>query len=120
MPGLFEIPRLEGCTARWIVVEYRQQEDKAVGQDVLSINHDLVWDYEIPEDRHQDEGFRRWYIARVLTRGRMEDIQALGLRTIYTYLPHLVLPDRIRRFWEWYLNLPDVRVRHGLADTTAA
>jgi hypothetical protein len=120
MPRLFQIPWLEGCATRWIVVEYGQQEDKAVGQDVLSINPDLVWDYEIPEDERQDEGFRRWYIARVLTRGRMEDVRALGLHTIYAYLPHLVLPDRTRRFWEWYLNQPDVRVRHGLADATAA
>ena len=91
-----------------------------MSQDTLPINPDLVWDYEIPEDGHQDEGFRRWYIARVLSRGRMEDVQALGLPTIYVYLPHLVLPDRIRRFWEWYLSQPDVRVRHGLVDSPAA
>jgi hypothetical protein len=95
-------------------------EDEVVSQDAIPINPALVWDYVIPEDGHQDEGFRRWYIARVLSRGRIEDVRALGLRTIYTYLPHLVLPDRIRRFWEWYLNQPDVRVRHGLIDSPAA
>ncbi len=46
-----------------------------MSQDAMSINPDLVWDYEIPEDGHQDEGFRRWYIARVLSRGRMEDVR---------------------------------------------
>lgn len=91
-----------------------------VSREVLSINTDLVWDYEIPEEGHQDEAFRRWYIARVLSRGRMEDIRDLGLHTIDAYLPHLVLPDRIRQFWEWYLNQPDVRVRHGLVDSPAA
>jgi hypothetical protein len=91
-----------------------------VSQDAMSINPDLVWDYAIPEGAHQDEGFRRWYIARVLSRGRMEDVRELGLRTIDAYLPHLVLPHRVRQFWEWYLSLPDVRVHHGLADSTAA
>jgi hypothetical protein len=91
-----------------------------VSQDVIPINPNLVWDYEIPGDGHQEEGFRRWYIARVLSQGRMEDVRSLGLPTISAYLPHLVLPDRIRRFWEWYLNQPDVRVRHGLVDSLAA
>jgi hypothetical protein len=102
------------------VVEYTLQEDEVVSQDVIPINPDLVWDYEIPEDEHQDEEFRRWYIARVLTRGRMQDVRELGFHTIYAYLPDLVLPIRIRRFWEWYLSLPDVRVRHGFADSSAA
>jgi hypothetical protein len=91
-----------------------------VSRDVLYINPDLVWDYEIPDDEHQDEAFRRWYVARVLTRGRLEDIRELGLHTIYAYLPHLVLPDRVRRFWEWYFSFPDVRARHGFADSPAA
>ena len=90
------------------------------GRDVLSINPDLVWDYEIPDNEYQDEAFRQWYVARVLTRGRLEDIRELGLPTIYAYLPHLVLPDRVRRFWDWYFSLPDVRVRHGFADSPAA
>ena len=91
-----------------------------VGQDVLPINPDLVWDYKVPDDEYQDEAFRRWYVARVLTRGCLEDIRELGLRSIYAYLPHLVLPDRVRQFWEWYFGFPDVRERHGLADSSAA
>jgi hypothetical protein len=91
-----------------------------MSRDVLPINPDLVWDYEIPDDGHQDEAFRRWYIARVLARGRMEDIRDLGLDTIHTYFPDLVLPRRIRQFWEWYLNLPDVKARYGTADSPAA
>ena len=86
-------------------------------ENPLPVNADLVWDYDVPEAAHQDEGFRRWYIARVLTRGRSEDIRSLGLDTIRAYLKHLVLPPRIRRFWEWYLSLPDVRERHGTADS---
>jgi len=86
----------------------------------LPINRDLVWDYEVPDDARQDEAFRRWYVARVLTRGSAQDIRELGLHTIYAYLPHLVLPTRIRRFWEWYFSMPDVRKRHGSADSSAA
>jgi len=86
----------------------------------LPINPDLVWDYELPAQGEQSDAFRRWYIARVLTRGRAEDIRAIGLRTIYAYLPQLTLPERIRRFWHWYLSFPDVRERHGIADPSPA
>jgi len=83
------------------------------------VNPDLVWDYELSGGESQSEAFRRWYIARVLTRGRAEDIRAIGLYTIYTYLPQLTLPDRIRRFWEWYFNLPDVKRRYGTPVSSA-
>lgn len=87
---------------------------------LLPVEADLVWDYDIPDAEHQDEAFRRWYIARVLTRGRSENIRALGLRTIHDYLGNLVLPARIRRFWEWYFSLPEVRERYGTADSATA
>jgi hypothetical protein len=89
-------------------------------QGVWPINPDLVWDYEIPDDAHQDEAFRRWYMGRVLTRGQMRDIQDLGLRTIHAYLPDLILPARIRRFWQWYFDQPDVKARYGPVDASAA
>lgn len=89
-----------------------------VDRDILPINPNLVWDYEIPDDGSQDEAFRRWYIARMLTRGRMQDVRDLGLHTIHAYLPDLVLPTRIRRFWEWCFNLPDVRSCYGTADSS--
>jgi hypothetical protein len=89
-------------------------------EGMVPINAGLVWDYEIPDAEHQDEAFRRWYVARVLTRGRSEDIRAVGLDTIHIYLRHLVLPERIRRFWEWYFSLPDVRERYGTADSATA
>jgi hypothetical protein len=87
---------------------------------LVPIEADLVWDYDIPDAKHQDDAFRRWYIARVLTRGRSEDIRAIGLDTIHLYLRRLVLPAKIRRFWEWYFSLPDVRERYGNADSTTA
>jgi hypothetical protein len=79
----------------------------------LPVNPNLVWDYDIPPEGQQSEAFRRWYIGRVLTRGRAEDVRAIGLRTIYIYLPQLVLPAEIRRFWEWYFSLPEVKKRYA-------
>lgn len=86
----------------------------------LPVNPDLVWDYDIPPERQQSEAFRRWYIGRVLTRGRAKDVQAIALPTIYMYLPKLILPADIRRFWEWYFSLPEVKKRYAHLDTAAA
>lgn len=72
----------------------------------MKINRQLIWDYSADASL-EDEGFLRWYVARVLTRGGIEDIRALGLETIRAYLPALVLPKRIREFWEWYFHLED-------------
>ena len=58
----------------------------------IPINPDLVWDYDIPPAAEQSEVFRRWYLARVLTRGRSSDLRAIGFDTIYSYLPSLNLP----------------------------
>lgn len=70
----------------------------------MKINPNLIWDYKVPSRGFQDEAFRRWYIGRVLARGSVKDIRALGLRTIRRYLPHVSVPARIRAFWEWYFE----------------
>jgi hypothetical protein len=82
-------------------------------QPALPINPDLIWDYDIPAEAQQGEAFRRWYITRVLTRGRATDIKSIGFDTIYNYLPTLNLPTQIRHFWEWYFSLPEVEQRYG-------
>lgn len=79
----------------------------------IPVNPDLVWDYDIPPAGEQSEAFRRWYIARVLSRGRAKDLKTIGFNMIYYYLPSLNLPVEIRKFWEWYFNLPEVRQRYG-------
>jgi hypothetical protein len=89
-------------------------------EGAVPINSSLVWDYEIPDAENQDEAFLRWYIARVLTRGRSEDVRAIGLPTIRAHLGHLVLPARIRRFWERCLSLPEVGECYGIADSATA
>jgi len=87
-------------------------------EDQLPINPDLVWDYDVPKIGQQDEAFRRWYIARVLTRGGSKDIRALGLGTIHAYLAHVVLPARIRRFWEWYFSVAGIGESYGTTDSS--
>jgi len=72
----------------------------------MKINRNLIWDYDIPPSKNRDAYFKRWYIARVLTRGGPKDLRAIGKQTIRKYLPILDIPDRIRKFWEWYLESP--------------
>jgi hypothetical protein len=79
----------------------------------IPINPALVWDYEFLPEEEQTEAFRKWYLARVLTRGNSVDLQAIGFDTIYVSLPSLNLPSAIRRFWEWYFNLPEVKACYG-------
>jgi hypothetical protein len=90
------------------------------GYPPILVNPDLVWDYEIPPENEQSEAFRRWYIARVLTRGRADDLKAIGLKTIYRYFSSLNLPGEIRRFWEWYFSLPEIRETYGDTNPTSA
>lgn len=89
---------------------------KSILAKPIPVNPALVWDYEIPPQKAQTEGFRRWYISRVLTRGSSGDLQTIGLDTIYAYLPELNLPKTIRLFWEWYFNLPDVKSHYESAN----
>lgn len=85
----------------------------------MPINEKLVWDYDIPPDAQENEAFREWYIGRVLTRGTDNDLRAIGLETIHYYFHRLKLPKRIRDFWEWYFNLPDVVQRYGNLDSVS-
>lgn len=83
----------------------------------LPVNPDLVWDYQIPDESEQSEAIRRWYIARVLSRGQAKDLKAIGFSTIRAYLSTLDLPAEIRSFWEWYFSLPEVHIRYGNSNT---
>ena len=83
----------------------------------IPINEKLVWDYDIPDDAQENEAFLEWYVARVLARGRDDDLRAIGFQTIYDYLPRLLLPRKIREFWEWYFGQPKVQARYGNLDS---
>jgi hypothetical protein len=67
---------------------------------------------EVHADEEQTDAFRRWYISRVLTRGNADDLRSIGLKTIYVYFPDLDLPANVRRFWQWYFDLIEVKNRY--------
>ena len=71
----------------------------------MRINPYLIWDYIFTPEEYEQEFFKRWYIARVLMRGGIEDIQTVGVNVIQHYLPTLSIPKRIREFWEWYFQI---------------
>ncbi|MGH7266647.1 MAG: hypothetical protein ACREMB_17630 [Candidatus Rokuibacteriota bacterium] len=83
----------------------------------MNIDRRLVWDYPVGAGGEDDEAFRRWYVARVLARGGIDDVRALGFETIREYLPRIAIPRRVRDFWHWYFDLPD---SHGDPDRRAA
>lgn len=67
----------------------------------------FIWDYDRTALDPEDEDIQRWYVARVLSRGTLADVRALGIDTIRRTLPSLVLPATIRHFWETYFALLD-------------
>ncbi len=73
----------------------------------MKIDQRFLWDYTVSDTDLNDDAVRRWYVARVLTRGALADIQALGVDAIRRVLPSLVLPSHTRRFWERYFALLD-------------
>jgi len=76
-------------------------------------NKQLIWDYDLPSNAQENETFRRWYLARVLTRGTSTDLREIGFSTIYIYLPVLQLPPAIRSFCDWYFLLSHVKSLYG-------
>ena len=83
----------------------------------MRINPQLIWDYEANQLDFSDTTVERWYVERVLTRGGIDDVRAVGLTRIRAHLPHLRLPPRVREFWDWYLPLENSR---GNPDAPAA
>lgn len=79
----------------------------------MKINEKLIWDYEFSEEERRGEYFRKWYVARVLTRGGMEDIREVGLQVLHDYLPSLFLPKKILNFWNWFFSLPEIKRQYG-------
>lgn len=80
---------------------------------IMKINRKLIWDYEFSEKDQERESFRRWYVARVLTQGGIQDIRDVGIKTVHDILPKLFLPKKIRAFWEWYFSPPEIQGRYG-------
>ncbi|MFQ6084454.1 MAG: hypothetical protein ACE5WD_14010 [Candidatus Aminicenantia bacterium] len=72
----------------------------------FKINKSLIWDYDF-EGKYETEEFKKWYLARVLTRGTAKDIREIGFDIIKEYLPFLNLPRKVREFWVWYFILEE-------------
>lgn len=73
----------------------------------MKMDKRFVWDYELSEADLEDDQVRRWYLARVLSRGGLADIRAIGVEVVREALPSLVLPRQIRNFWNTYFTLLD-------------
>jgi hypothetical protein len=69
----------------------------------LHINKTLIWDYDF-KGRYDTEEFKKWYIAGALSCGTKDDVHQIGMATIKHYFPELNLPNKIRKFWEWYFS----------------
>jgi hypothetical protein len=82
----------------------------------FKINNELIWDYDFKEGDYETEYFRKWYISRVLVRGSLSDIKNIGFNTIYKYLPEITIPYQVRKFWEWFFNLPDIKKEYESID----
>lgn len=79
----------------------------------MKVNKIFLWDYDWKEEQYESEEFKRWYIARVLSRGTMQDIRDVGIPLIKEYLPKITIPLRIRRYWEFYFSRPFVVEKYG-------
>ena len=70
----------------------------------MKINPYLVQDCNITEADLEREDVKICYIARVLTKGKWQDLHDVGLDNIEKYLKDVVIPDHIREFWDWYFS----------------
>jgi len=86
----------------------------------MKINRDYLWDYPMAGVDTESEPFQKWYIARVLVKGTLQDLQDVGFETIYAHLPALTLPYPIREFWEWYFDRPASREKYERIDRKPA
>lgn len=51
--------------------------------------------------------------------GGIRDIHDVGLREIHQSLPNLILPSKIRLFWQWFFNQPEIRKLYGNFNTSS-
>jgi len=76
----------------------------------MKVNRWLIWDYDFSEEILRSESFKKWYLARALSRGSAQDIrEAGGTEAVRQCFPSLHLPLEIERLWSWYLEIPGPR-----------
>ena len=70
----------------------------------ISVNRGLLWDYDFSAEKLQTEEFFEFYLGRLLERGTAEEVKHIPHDVIERYLDRIAIPDRVRKFWEWYLT----------------
>lgn len=70
----------------------------------IDVNPGLLWDHEFSPEEILQEPFFVWYLGRVLERGTAAEIKCIPRAVIAQHLERLRLSQRVRRFWQWYLN----------------
>jgi hypothetical protein len=71
----------------------------------ININPGLMWDYQFSPSEYQTEEFFVWYLGRLLERGTFAEVREIPHELIKRYWNDLTLSSRVRRFWQWYLNV---------------
>ena len=79
----------------------------------MTVNKNLIWDYDWKEADYDTEEFKCLYIARVLMRGSTHDVRNIGFAKIQEYLPKITIPKRIREYWEYVFSLPFIIEKYG-------
>ena len=79
--------------------------EKSIAEKV-AFSKRLCWDYDIKAEDLEREDVLILYISKVLSNGTLRDVQGIPMELIVNYLSRLYLPRQIRRFWEWYLRIP--------------
>ena len=70
----------------------------------VEINPALMWDYAFSPAEMREERFFIWYLGRLLERGTAAEVKRIPREAIAQYLERLSLSQRVRRFWQWYLQ----------------
>jgi hypothetical protein len=71
----------------------------------IEIDEKLLWDRKIDTEETQSRSFFKWYLARVLNYGNMENIRKIPLRIIRQYFHSLNLSRETQKFWARYLKI---------------
>ena len=79
----------------------------------MEVNKHFLWGYDWKVEEYEREEFKRWYIARVLSRGLAEDVRGVGILLIKEYLPKISLPKSIRESWEFFFSRLWVIKKYG-------
>jgi hypothetical protein len=70
----------------------------------IEVNPGLLWDCDYTHETVTTEEFLTFYLGRVLERGTAREVKQIPTDVIRNYLDRLTIPNRVRKFWEWYLS----------------